>query len=159
MENRRLWVRIDNRLVHGQVIETWIPYCGAKVLVVANDALKKDDIRQEIIKIAIPPSVRVLFCDLYSVQEEIDKLSQEEETSIFILFASCQDARKAYDSGFSFPILNIGNLHHAEGKITLCEHIFLSEEDIECLRFFKREGITIDFRCVPNKQVTIKNIL
>ena len=43
------WVRIDNRLIHGQVIETWIPFTNAKRLVVANDELAKDVLQQEIV--------------------------------------------------------------------------------------------------------------
>ncbi len=156
MENKGLWVRIDNRLVHGQVIETWIPYCRARILVVANDELKRDELRQEIIKLAIPPSLQILFCEIKSVREEVRKLLKEDESSIFILFASCQDARNAYANGLSFPILNIGNLHYSPGKLQICDHIFLSSEDIDCLRFFREEGISIDFRCVPNKQIIIK---
>ncbi len=158
MENNFLWVRIDNRLVHGQVIETWVPYCRARILVVANDELKNDELRQEIIKLAIPSSLRVIFCEIRSVREEIKKLltGGDPPSSIFILFASCQDAKAAYASGLSFPILNIGNLHYSPGKLQICDHIFLSSEDIDCIRFFREEGISIDFRCVPNKQIIIK---
>ena len=52
-----MWFRVDNRLVHGQVIEAWLPYTGAKHLVVANDELAGDVIRQQIIELAVPHRV------------------------------------------------------------------------------------------------------
>lgn len=48
------FVRIDNRLVHGQIIETWLPFTRARTIVVANDELAADPLRQEIMSLAIP---------------------------------------------------------------------------------------------------------
>ena len=61
MDSRRMWVRVDNRLVHGQVVETWLPYSKANVMVLANDDIVADQLRQEIIKLAIPSGVDLMF--------------------------------------------------------------------------------------------------
>lgn len=55
-----LWFRIDNRLVHGQIIEAWLPHIRAKTLLVANDELAQDELRQEIMSLAVPSDVS--FC-------------------------------------------------------------------------------------------------
>ena len=60
-----MWFRVDNRLVHGQVIEAWLPYTGAKHLVVANDELATDLLRRQIVELAIPQ--RVITQDRKSV--------------------------------------------------------------------------------------------
>ena len=52
-----LWVRVDNRLVHGQVIETWLPYTNAPYLLVVNDELAADPLRQTIISLAVPARI------------------------------------------------------------------------------------------------------
>ena len=51
------WFRVDNRLVHGQVIEGWLPHLAAKHLVVANDAFASDLLRQQIAELAVPEDV------------------------------------------------------------------------------------------------------
>ena len=56
-ERRMAWFRIDNRLVHGQVIEGWLPYLNAGHLIVANDALALDELQQQIMRLAIPGRV------------------------------------------------------------------------------------------------------
>ena len=59
-----MWFRVDNRLIHGQVIEGWLPYTGAAHLIVANDALAEDLLRQQIMSLAIPHHVDVRFVPL-----------------------------------------------------------------------------------------------
>ena len=59
-----MWFRVDNRLVHGQVIEAWLPYTGARHLVVANDELADDIMRQQIIELAVPQRVMTHFINV-----------------------------------------------------------------------------------------------
>ena len=149
------WTRVDNRLVHGQIIETWLPFTGAGVLLVVNDQLKNDPIQQEIISLAIPPGVEALFAEVEQAKELLKKYSRNNSTAL-VLFATCKDARRAYEGGLDFPSLNVGNLHYTPGKRQLCAHVALSSEDEDCLRYFKEHGVQLDFRCVPNDPVQVK---
>lgn len=146
-----MWVRIDNRLLHGQVIENWLPYIRAKYILVVNDELAKDNLQQEIIKLAVPGSIEIEFASLKQLKDKTHKIKKET----LVLFATCQDARIAFEQGFSFGILNVGNLHYSPGKKQVCDHIALSKEDISCLRYLIKKGVSLDFRCVPNKPVQI----
>jgi len=149
------WVRIDNRLVHGQIIEAWIPFTAAGLLVVANDRLKADPIQQEIISLAIPPGVKAIFVDLKNITDLLHRQSRNNN-NILVLFANCKDARSAFDLGLDFGSLNVGNLHYSPGKRQVCAHVALSTEDEDCLRFFLEHGVQLDFRCVPNDPVQVK---
>jgi len=150
-----LWVRIDNRLVHGQVIETWLPYTKARTIIVVNDELAADSLRQEIVKLAIPQEVDIIFSSIEDSLFYVKKRLNRLEESLFILFAACEDARLAYEKGLDFDSLNLGNLHYGPGKKQVCAHIALSQEDISCLKFFTRKGVKLDFRCVPHKPVQV----
>ena len=153
------WVRIDNRLVHGQVIETWLPYTRAKTLVVANDDLAYDEMRQEIIGLAIPVGIQHRFVSI----DYLPRLLQSSErlrssANVLFLFATCADAWRAFELGFSFDHLNIGNIHYGPGRRQVCDHAALSREDIACLRSFSIKGVELDFRCVPNTPVQVKEL-
>ncbi|HKK33503.1 MAG TPA: PTS sugar transporter subunit IIB [Desulfomicrobiaceae bacterium] len=150
-----VWVRVDNRLVHGQVIETWLPYVSARTLIVANNDLAGDYLRQEIMKLAIPSGVALVFSSVEAVPETVHDLGKREDRGILVLFADCCDARDAFVHGFEFESINIGNLHYGPGKQQICDHVALSDRDSACLHFFSREGVKIDFRCVPNKTVKV----
>lgn len=153
------WVRVDNRLVHGQVIEAWLPYTGAGFLVVANEALAADPIQQEIMSLAIPSSVKAVFLPLSAVSEYVsDRGTPPHMPDMLILFQGTDDARMAFTQGLRFDSLNIGNVHYAPGKKQLCPHVAVSGADEENLRFFNDQGVELDFRCVPNEPVQVRPV-
>jgi len=150
-----MWVRIDNRLVHGQIIETWLPYTHAKNIIVANDAVAGDDLQQQIMSLAIPQSVSCAFCLVEELNDKIIALANGNGSTI-ILFSSCADVRRALDAGFRFNSVNIGNIHYGPGKKQISPSVALSSDDESCLHYFKGQGIELDFRCVPNDPVQVR---
>lgn len=143
------WFRIDNRLVHGQVIEGWLPYLGAGHLIVVNDALTADDLQQRIMRLAIPGRIWVAFVPVNSVKTLYETLEAERRNSLF-LFATCQDVVRTAEQGVPVPILNIGNMHYSQGKRQICAHVAVSDNDVACLSYFKQSGTQLDFRSVPS---------
>lgn len=146
------WVRIDNRLIHGQIIETWLPYTGAQSVIVVNDELASDIVQQQIMSLAIPGTISSHFVAVDAVAAEI----QEVASNTIVLFHSCSDARKAFDTGFMFEVLNIGNIHYSPGKKQVSPNVALTGEDENCLKYFARKGVELDFRCVPNDTVQVR---
>lgn len=141
-----MWFRVDNRLIHGQVIEGWLPYTGAAHLIVANDALAKDLLRQQIMSLAIPHHVDVRFVPLKDLAGTLKECGDES----FVLFENLQDVRTAARSGVTLNVLNIGNLHYGAGKKQLCTHVAVSEDDMAALReLVSGQGTELDFRAVP----------
>jgi len=156
MVNGVTLVRIDNRLIHGQIIETWLPYTGAKNVIVANDELANDVLQQEIMSLAIPQTVKSSFVNIESLAEEVEQVKSRKNSGILVLFSNCSDAKRSFDSGFCFDILNIGNVHYSPGKKQVSPSVALSDEDERCLRQLFRKGIELDFRCVPNDPVQVR---
>lgn len=151
-----LWFRIDNRLVHGQVIEAWLPHIRAKTLVVANDDLASDELRQEIMSLAVPSDVSFVCCTVAETGAVLRRVHKEGAgMHVMVLFSSCQDARAAHMSGLTFSQVNIGNLHYGPGKEQVCEHIALGPEDRKCLKYFSENKVDIDFRCVPTAKTKV----
>ena len=144
-----IWFRIDNRLIHGQIIETWLPYTRATRLVVCNEDLAKDGLRQQIMLLAVPSRITVDFAAPGALDQLLKKLHMHDER-ILVIFADCSDAKAAHDAGVHFAMLNIGNMHYAPGKQQVCGHAAFSPEDSSCLRSFADMGVNLDFRCVPN---------
>ena len=150
-----LWVRADNRLVHGQVIETWLPYTNASHLLVINDELAADALRQTIVSLAVPSRITLQFLKVESANAAL-KTTSPEENSILALVATCQDALRIFNAGVLFPVLNVGNLHYSPGKRQICSHVALSEEDEACLLQLKAHSVKLDFRCVPNEFIHLE---
>lgn len=151
-----IWYRVDNRLVHGQIIEAWLPYLNATVLVVANEALVNDELRRRIMLMAVPGRIRLLFVRLADLPVTLARCEEHKE-SVLVLFADPADARWAYDHGTPLRSLNIGNLHYKPGKRQVCEHAALSPTDEENLRYLRGQRVELDYRCVPADQSKVKD--
>lgn len=149
-----MWFRIDNRLIHGQVIEAWVPFIEAGALLVINDSLARDELQQMVISLAVPDRLKVEFLTL---EQSGARCAEVYASGInaMVLFADCSDARAAFDAGVRMQTLNVGNLHFSPGKRQLCSHISLSSHDKNCLLYFQAHGIELDFRCIPNVPVVL----
>lgn len=156
------WVRIDNRLIHGQIIEAWVPFTRSRLLVVANDRVAADALQQEIMSLAIPSNIRTLFVKVEDTAENVasatggGKTGKPGKSDTLVLFENCADARRAFDQGLGFGHLNVGNLHYSPGKRQVCAHVALSGEDETCLSYFSKKGVELDFRCVPSEPIQVK---
>lgn len=142
------WFRIDNRLIHGQIIEGWLPYLDANELVVVNNELAENDIQQHILLLAVPGRIHVRFIAVSKAKDVYDTLAKKNATALFLV-ANCTDAALLVENGLPIPVLNVGNMHFSKGMRQLCGHVAASESDLHCLRSFRQNGTQLDFRCVP----------
>jgi PTS system mannose-specific IIB component len=140
--------RIDNRLIHGQVLETWMPYVHANCLVVANEAVSASPLKRMMMEASVPSHVRV---EIGSIAEITQLFNSGELNSlrVLLLFATTSDSLKALDSGLRFERLNLGNLHAGQGKTQFSCTVFLDPQDVENLEQIDDAGVDISARCIP----------
>ncbi len=146
-------VRVDDRLVHGQVIEAWLPFTEAKHLVVANDALVHDDLRQQIMSLAVPQHVHIHFIALDVLVQCISECAKEK---VFVLLESLQDLERAlalytaHITVTSAPSIhvNIGNVSHGLDKQKIAAHVSVTQDEYQFLQQIS-EKFNMDFRSVP----------
>ena len=140
--------RIDNRLIHGQILEAWVPYLKADCIVVANDAAACTPLQRMIMQAAVPSDIRLEIGTLDEVAALL-LLPELASRRTLLLFASSDDALRACRLGIGFARLNLGNMHAAEGKSRYSCTIALDQHDIDNLRAVEAAGVTIVSQCVP----------
>ena len=150
-----IWIRIDNRLIHGQVIESWLPNLDSKLIIVANDELSNDIMQQEIMSLAIPHGVEPVFSTIADVEQACLK-HRKGDDSVLILVSTCADAKRLYEAGVLYTVLNVGNVHYKAGKKQISPSVALSSEEEACLRFLQGKNVELDFRCVPNDRTQVE---
>ena len=141
-------VRVDSRLVHGQVMEAWVPKYHIKHIIVSNDAMSQDAQQQMIISLAIPHSIQLICVSVSQLTRTLEDLKGGQDSTL-VLFANLEDVWKAVESGTSFSSINLGNLHYASGKCQISPSVSLGKVDYEILEKLHRKGIRIDLRAVP----------
>lgn len=140
--------RIDNRLIHGQVLETWLPHVHANCLVVANDKISSSSLKRMMMEASVPSRVKV---EIGSVKEITQSFVNGEfdDFRVLLLFATTADSLEALRTGLVFERLNLGNLHAGQGKTQFSCTVFLDPADIDNLEQLDNDGVDISARCLP----------
>jgi len=141
-------VRIDDRLVHGQVAFTWVPAVGADCLIVANDKAATDEFLKMTLGLAKPPNTKLV---IKSLRDTAAILNDEKykNLKILVLVNSVVDAHSLSDSVSTITSINFGGIRAREGSRLISKAIAVTEEDIILIRQMLDKGIELEIRQVP----------
>ena len=140
--------RIDNRLIHGQVLESWVPYVHADCILVANDEIAASPLKKMMMESSVPSRMRVEIGSIVEMTQLFCS-GDLDPCKTLLLFGTTADALRAYRLGLGFLKLNLGNLHAAAGKARVSCTIFLDQTDIDALQVLEKEGVVITAQCIP----------
>lgn len=144
-------VRIDNRLIHGQVGTAWLPHVQANLALVANDEVSEDQMRQSLMNMVVPPMVQTRY---FSLQKTIDIIHKASESQhIAIIVETPIDALKLKKGGVPFEAINVGNMHGGEGKKALAKSAFATEEEIAAFKELVALGVKITYQQLPSESL------
>ena len=147
-----LLTRIDNRLIHGQVGMTWTNSIGANLVLVANDKVAEDTVQQNLMDMAVPPTVDTRY---FTLQKTIDIIGRAaEDQLIFIVVKTPQDALTLVEGGVPIKKINIGNLHYSEGKTQITNTVSIDDEDRKSFKKLMEHGVQLEIRGVPTESAT-----
>ena len=140
--------RIDNRLIHGQVATQWCGVVGANLLLVANDAVSKDEFRQGLMNMAAPAYAQTRFLSIEKTCAIIDKASPAQK--IAIICENPQDVLRLVKGGVPIKKVNIGNMHMAEGKRQVATSVAVNDDDVACFKELQDLGVELEIKRVPD---------
>lgn len=144
-----LLTRIDNRLIHGQVATMWTNYLGANLILVANDNVAKDTMRQGLMDMAAPNGVATRYFTIEKTISVIHKAADRQK--IFIVCETPADVLRLVEGGVPITKVNIGNMHMAEGKRQVAGVVCVDDADVEAFRKLKDRNVELEIRKVPGE--------
>lgn len=148
-----LLTRIDDRLLHGQVIVSWIPYLKADEILIVDDEYSKDEFMSTLIKEAAPDNVKV---DVLSVEDSKNYLNLKDEGSrLFILSRYIENVDKLIKLGIKINKLNIGGISNSHNRTKYKNAIHLSENELNMLKRMSEKGIRVEVQMLPNDKAII----
>lgn len=143
-----LLTRIDNRLIHGQVATQWNSSVGSNLILVANDKVANDKMRQGLMDMAAPSGVATRYFTLDKTIEVIHKAADRQK--IFIICESPADVLKLIEGGVPIKKVNIGNMHMAEGKRQVATSVAVDDGDVAAFKRMQELGVDLEIRRVPS---------
>ncbi|UQX55272.1 PTS sugar transporter subunit IIB [Cytobacillus pseudoceanisediminis] len=154
-------LRIDDRLIHGQVAYGWTSALGVNVILVVNDEAKNDHMKAMALNLAKPSSVKLYIRGVQESGEIVQKFSQSQKSKVLVLVKNTNDAVElARNSGGVIKEVNVGGLRYSEGKRKLTDLVAVDDQDLANLKEMEEMGIELEFRMLPrDKKKGLKDMI
>jgi mannose/fructose/N-acetylgalactosamine-specific phosphotransferase system component IIB len=129
--------RIDDRLIHGQVVVGWGQPLDVGFIVLVDDEVAASEWEQELYRMGVPPEMDVHF-------------HSAEEAGRILLTGDIETMRRLVDSSDVVRRVNLGGIHHRAGRTQRLRYIFLSPEEERALRELAARGVEVTAQDVPS---------
>jgi len=140
-------LRIDDRLVHGQVVIGWIPHFEIETVIVASDAAAQDSTQTTLMEMAMPEGVALFVLPVDAAARKLRDAGGRRRT--MVLVPGPREALRLLESGVVCRAVNVGGLHYTAGRVQLGKAIFLGDEDKAALRAIAQRGVALEGRALP----------
>jgi len=157
-------VRVDDRLIHGQITTAWIAYSKATRIVIASDEVANDSLQRTIINLTRPPKIVV---DVLTVDQTIERAASAtwERDRVFIICKHPGDALNLVKAGLGIDEVNIGNVggttqHRTGVRKQISKAIAVTEDDVRIFREILEAGVALEARLIPrDRRVDMASLL
>lgn len=152
-------VRVDDRLIHGQVVVGWVQALRAKRIVLVDDDVRADAWEQELYRLGVPPDLAVEFA---SVDEAAQRVSDWEESKqrTIVLVGSVDTVARLCRQTQVISRINVGGVHDTRGRSQRLSYVYLSEAEARQLSELIEQGITVTAQDVPTaRKVPVEDLL
>ena len=143
-------IRIDDRLIHGQVVEGWVPALGIERILVVSDEAAKDPTQAALWRLCAPEKVELRIESVANGAEAVRRCA-EDASKTLVLASGPKEILALLDAGVKLESVNVGGLHYAAGTVRLGKAIYLGEEDIAAFEGIANKGVRVEGRAVPGE--------
>ena len=155
-----LLYRVDERLIHGQVVIGWGSQLGPERYIVVDDALAVSEWEQELYRLGLPEGIEAEFLDVASAVEEVPRL-QDDDLRAVLLTRDVETMLRIAEAGaLEGASVNLGGIHHAPGREQVRPYLYLDDADRARLQRLQELGVGVSARDLPGSvRVTLDALL
>jgi len=142
--------RVDDRLIHGQVVVACCPAMGAERIILANDAAAGDELQVRLYRAAVPPSIEVEILSLPAAAGRLRALEESgDEIPTLLVVEDPGDMLTLVAEGAPVAAVNLGGLHHHANSEEFWPGFFLDASQVEAVRRLVEAGVEVYAQTVP----------
>jgi mannose/fructose/N-acetylgalactosamine-specific phosphotransferase system component IIB len=149
-------IRIDDRLIHGQITMGWSRSVGANVILVANDAVANDPMQRSLMTMAVPPGIKA---EVFTVDEAAQQITSDAlgNVTVLLLVRSPIDFLRLMEKGVKVDMVNVGGVRPLGATIKLTKEVSATPEELEAWKKVDAAGVRIEVAFLPGNRPTILN--
>lgn len=150
-------VRIDDRLIHGQVMTAWIKNKNATQVVIIDDATANDEYMVEVLEMAIPEEIAI---GIFTKEEGVQFFSQELDEPTILLVKGPEVLNYLYDNGIAIKEVDVGGMGTRPNRSVLYKNISTSPEENNQLKELLEKKVNVFIQVMPqDKAVSVDKYL
>lgn len=151
--------RIDDRLIHGQVVVGWGQPLDIHFIVLVDDAVAASDWEQELYRMGVPPEMEVYFHTAADAIAALPKYQADKRPGL-LLTGDIGTMRELVDGGAQIPTVNVGGIHSKPGREQKMRYVFLTKKEEAQLRELAGRGPVVTAQDVPSaRAVPLEDLL
>ncbi len=152
-----LLARVDDRLIHGQVMTAWMKRLPAKQIIIIDDKTAKDDFMISVLSMAAPQGVKV---HVFGCEKAAELLKKGIKKPSILLAKTPLTYKKIVELGVELEAVNIGGMGINQDRTTVYKNIAASKEERDAMKSMLEKGIDIKIQVIPQDNIVeIKNLL
>lgn len=144
-------VRIDGRLIHGQVANLWAPKLNISRIMVVDNEVAKNDIEKQGLKLATPNGIQLSVLSIETAAKNILD-NRYASQSVLIISRAPKPILELIDRGVDIDKINIGNMSQNSDTQKITKSVNVDEKDIEIFEELSSRGIILSHQMVPNSK-------
>jgi PTS system mannose-specific IIB component/fructoselysine and glucoselysine-specific PTS system IIB component len=150
--------RIDDRLIHGQVVVGWGQPLDIGFIVLVDDTVAAEEWEQELYRMGVPPEMDVYFHSAADATKQLTKYRSDPRAGI-LLTGDIATMRRLVDNA-GVNTVNVGGLHSQPGRIQRLRYVFLTPNEESELRELAARGVAVSAQDVPGaRPVSLEDLL
>lgn len=138
-------VRVDHRLLHGQVAVSWVSGIGADCILVASDTVVNDPVWKTTLKLGKPSGCKLVMKNIADSIAAI-KSGVTDKYKLIVVVQTIADAKRLADGCPSITSINLGNTKESPTTKQVSRQIFLEPDEMEMLRELDGRGVECEIR-------------
>lgn len=140
--------RIDDRLIHGQVVVGWGQPLDLRFIVLVDDEVAASDWEQELYRMGVPPDMEVFFDTVESAAANLERYQYDERRGV-LLTGDIGTMTRLVNATDAIRQVNLGGIHHKPGRVQRLRYVFLTPSEETELRALESRGLDVSAQDVP----------
>ncbi len=144
--------RIDDRLIHGQVVIGWVTHLHSKEIVLCDDSVSENEWEKELYLSIVPDHLNALVVNVGMLAEMLKK----EETDLsrtIILVNGPQVVERLLNTGIAINEVNVGGIHYKEGRRKYLSYLYLNKEEVASFKRCMERGVRFFCQDIPEARI------
>ena len=140
--------RIDDRLIHGQVVVGWGKPLNARFIVLVDDAVRASESEQELYRMGVPAEIEVVFASTAEARQRLSDWERDARVGILVS-GDIASLAALTANGHGLSRVNVGGLHHRPGRSERLRYVYLTDAEVAQLKALAARGVEVTAQDVP----------